>query len=329
MERFVFVTAVTIAIIIGVAAFFGGPHFNFDVDLDSDARGMAPVVQLSSGRMDSQAYTGDELRIKNVVANVVITPEDRSDYLVEIDNSAGRTPMPTVSNEGGRVVIDGQLRGRIRDCTNGGATLRGYGDVSAEQLPRITIRAPRQINVDRGGAGVTEIGPSETATLDFSGCGAASVGDVAGELRLDVAGSGQVRAGSAHSLNADVAGSGEVSVGAVAGDTDLDIAGSGSITVASVTGALSTDGAGSGNVNIQGGAITKAEIDLAGSGDVDIAASVQDLDVSIVGSGDVDVTAPVGNIDAEIAGSGSVSAPSATGTVRRQVFGSGEVRIGH
>lgn len=328
MERFVFVAAVTIAIIVGVVAFFGGPHFNFGINIDSDARGIAPVVQVTAGRMESQAYAGSELRIRNAAANVVITPEDRTDYLVEIDNSAGQAPMPTVAIEGGRVTIDGQLRGRIADCTNGGASLRGYGDVTAEQMPRITIRAPRALNIDRSGAGTTEIGAAESVDLDFSGCGTANVGDLSGDLDLDVSGSGQIHAGAAHSLTADMAGSGEVSVGVVAEDANIDIAGAGSITVASVTGALSVDGAGSGNVAVQGGAITNAEIDLAGSGDVSIAAPVQNLNVSIVGSGDVDVTAAVGDIDADIAGSGSVTAPSVTGTVQKEIFGSGEVRVG-
>lgn len=328
MERFVFIAAVTIAILFGIGAVVGGPHFNFSVDLDDDGVGTAPVVATTAGRLEPQAFSGDELRLKHLAAIVIITPEDRADYLIEID-SPGGAPMPTVSSSNGNVVVDGQLRGRISRCNDdGGAELRGYGAVAAANLPRITIRAPRTLRIDRSGAGSTEIGATESLNLDFSGCGAVTAADTAGELNLDVAGSGTVRAGAARRLDADVAGSAEVSVGVVAEGASVDIAGSGAVTIASLNGELSSDGAGSGNLSVQGGAITVANVDLAGSGDVTIAGTVQTLEVSIVGSGDVDVANTVGDINADIAGSGSVSARAVTGAVHKEVFGSGDVRVG-
>jgi hypothetical protein len=218
MERFIFVAAVTIAIIIGVVATFGGhwgPHFSFNID-DVDARGTSPVVAVSPGRAASQAYAGSELRLNDLAARVIITPEDRTDFAIEIDNSAGRVPMPVIRTEGTRVIVDGQLRNRIANCRSDGADLRGYENVSGDQMPLVTIHAPRDLNVHRSGAGTTEIAASQSLDLDFSGCGSATVADVAGDLSLDVAGSGVVRAGAAHKLSADVSGSGEVSVGAVA-----------------------------------------------------------------------------------------------------------------
>jgi hypothetical protein len=330
MERFVFVTAVTLAIIFGVAAVFGGPHISIDGedwDWDADAR-VAPVMSVAPGNMAAQTYSGDGLRIRYVAANVIITPEDRADYSIEIANPAGRTPMPEISSDGGRITVDGHLRGRIERCSDGGASLRDYGDVSAEDLPTITIRAPRRLDVDRGGAGTLQIGATEALTLDFSSCGSANLGDVAGELDVDLAGSGAVTAGAARSLTADVAGSGQLTVGAVAEGADVDIAGSGTVRIASVTGDLNADGAGSGNLIVEAGNVGDANIDLAGSGDVDIAAAVQRLEVSIVGSGDVDVAGTVGDIEADIAGSGSVRAQAVTGNVRKEVWGSGDVRIG-
>jgi hypothetical protein len=333
MERFVFVAAIAIAIIFGIGAVVGGPHFSFHADWDDDdgIRGTAPIIAVSPGRMEAQTYAGADLRLRHMAAVVTITPEDRTDFAVEIDNSAGRLPMPTVASDGGRLVIDGQLRGRVRDCNGeGGATVRGYGEgaFTAADLPRITIRAPRTLRVDRSGAGTTEIGATQELNLDISGCSLTIAGDVAGPLELDVAGSGDVRIGAAQSLNADVAGSAEVNVGAVADGAEIDIAGSGSVTLASLTGSLNADGAGSGSVEVQGGSVSSAEIDLAGSGGVTIAAPVQSLNVSIVGSGDVDVNGVVGDLEAEIAGSGGVSAHSVTGSVRQEVWGSGEVSVG-
>ncbi|MGD9982008.1 MAG: DUF2807 domain-containing protein [Hyphomonadaceae bacterium] len=334
MERFVFVAAIAIAIIFGVGAVFGGANWaNFHVDIDDGdgIRGTSEIVAVAPGTMAAQSFAGSQLRLRHMAAVVTIIPEDRTDFAVEIDNSAGKLPMPTVAADGGRVLIDGQLRGRVRDCDeDGGASVRGYGEghFAATDMPRITIRAPRALHVDRSGAGTTEIGATQELSLDVSGCSSTTAGDVAGRLEMDVAGSGNVRAGSAHGLNADVAGSADVTVGAVSGDAEVDIAGSGSVTMASLTGGLSADGAGSGSVSVQGGAVTDAEIDLAGSGDVTIAAPVERLNVSIVGSGDVDVNGTVGDIEAEIAGSGSVTAQAVTGSVREESWGSGDVIIG-
>lgn len=326
MERFVFVAAVTIAIIFGIGAVFGGPNFHFS--FDDDGPGAAPLVEVAPGRMEAQAFVGDTLRVKGAAANVVIVPEDRTDFLIEIDNTAGRAPMPLVTAEDGRVIIDGQVRGRISSCRTDSVDLRGYGEIPFSELPRITVRAPRTLQLDRAGAGTTEIGATEALKVDFSGCGGATIGDVAGDLSIDLSGSGEIRAGAARSLDVDLAGSGDVIVGAVAQGADIDLAGSGAVTLASLTGELSSDGAGSGDVTIQAGAITTATVDLAGSGNVSITASIANLDVDIVGSGDVDVAGQVGDIEAEIAGSGSVNAASVTGSVRKEVWGSGDVNVG-
>lgn len=323
MERFVFVAAVTIAIIWGVVAMFGGGRF---IHWDIDGRA-APLVEVAPGNLEAQSFAGDRLNLRYLAAHIVITPEDRDDFLIEVANPAGRTPMPTVSVQSGRVIIDGQLRGRIRRCVDGGADLRDYGAVTAEELPHVIIRAPRTMRVSRSGAGSLEIGPTEELALDFSSCGAATVGDVAGELNVDMAGSGRVQAGGARYVDADLAGSGELRVGTVSAGANVDLAGSGSIHFASLTGDLSADGAGSGSVAISGGSIGVANVDLAGSGGVTIAAPVRRLVVSIVGSGDVDVLGEVGDIEANIAGSGSVTARAITGTIRKDVWGSGDVRV--
>ncbi|MCX7358292.1 MAG: DUF2807 domain-containing protein [Alphaproteobacteria bacterium] len=333
MERFVFVVAVAIAIMFGIVAVAGGPHWaNFSINIDDDGEGgTAPVVAASAGAMAAETFPGEEISLRNLAAIVTIVPEDRTDFVVQIDNNAGQLPMPTVAADEGTVKIDGQLRGRVRDCGgDGGATVRGYGDeqFDAAELPHITIRAPRTLRVDRGGAGTTEIGASQALNLDVRGCSATTIGDVVGELAIDVSGSGDVNAGAALNLSADVRGSSDVVVGAVASGASLDISGSGSVTIASLAGELTSDERGSGSVSVQAGAITVANIDLSGSGDVTIGATVQDLDVSIRGSGGVEVTAAVVNIDADIAGSGSVTAASATGRIHQEVRGSGEVSIG-
>lgn len=328
MERFVFVAAITVAVIFGIAAVFGDGDFKINFD-DADAFGTAELVDVSPGAMTAAAFAGSSLRLRDVAARVTVIPEDRQDFEVQIDNSAGRAPMPTVTVTDGRVVVDGHLRGRIDDCrSDGGADLEDYGELTAEQLPLITIRAPRALDIDINGAGTTEIGATQSLSLDLSGCSSAILADVAAELDVDLAGSGSVRAGAARSINVDLAGSGDMIVGAVAEAAEIDVAGSGTITIASLSGDLNADAAGSGTIQVQGGEVRTAEIDLAGSADVNIAAPVRTLNVSIVGSGSVDVTNTVGDLEADVAGSGDVSVQAVTGSVHRQIYGSGEVRVG-
>lgn len=327
MERFVFVSAIVVAVVFALGLTFGnsnGWHLEFG---DGDGGGApAALVELSSGRVEAAAFSGESLRIRHTVAHIAIIPEDRADYLIEIENPGG-APMPTVSASDGRVTIDGHLRGRIIRCTEGGAELRGYEAVTSESRPRIAIRAPRTLNLRVGGANTTEIAAAEAVDLDHTGCGVANLGDVAGPLAVDVAGSGQVNAGDVGSLDVDLAGSGGLSVGAVSGEAKADVAGSGRVAIASLTGALNVDSAGSGGVNVRAGAVTDASINLAGSGGVTIAAPVQRLNVSIVGSGDVVVEGDVGDLDAEVAGSGGVRAWAVTGRLNQRAFGSGRVEI--
>lgn len=328
MERFVFVTAIIVAVIFGLGAMFGGPHFSFNFDdEDGDFRGVAAIVEVAPGRMEAAAFTGDRLRIRNIAANVVIIAEDRTDFLIEIDNAVGKTPMPAVTADSDRVVIDGQLRGRVRRCDGGGADLRGYGSVTAEELPRITIRAPRDLDVAFGGAGTTEIGPTESLEVEVNGCGAVNAGDVAGALDAELSGSGEIRVGAARSADLNVNGSGEIRVAAVAEGADVEVNGSGSVTIASLNGDLDMENSGSGSLSVLAGSVASATVELRGSGAARIAAPVQTLDVQIFGSGDVDVEGVVGEVNAAIYGSGDVDLQFVTGSVRKSIHGSGDVRI--
>ncbi len=322
MERFVFVAAVTFAIIFGLVAMVsGGDGFHFQM-------GNAKLVAVAPGRMPAQGFAGDELIIRYTAAHIVIIPEERTDFSVEIENP-GHAPMPLDEVEDGDVRIDGQLRGRVDSCRDGGgADLDGYGDLALADLPQITIRAPRTLQVSLGKGSTTEIGPTEALDVDFLGCGTVTVGDVAVELTVEISGSGTVNAGAARRLSAELAGSGDLNVGAVGEGAEIEVAGGGNVTIAALAGELRGDSVGSGDLTIQGGAITSANIDIAGSGNTTITAPIERLTIDIVGSGDVEIEGIVGDLNADIAGSGSVTARAVTGTVTKDVMGSGEVIIG-
>ncbi len=326
MERAALVGGVILAIVMALSSLgHDSLHFTIDGEDIEFGGGRAAYVEPAAGRLAAATYAGDEVRVIHAAAVVVVTPEDRADISVEIDNP-GRTPMPEVTASGGRVTIDGRLAGRIDNCSDTGTvSLDGYGEIARSDLPRITIRAPRELAMSLRGAAFGEIGPSQSAKLDFAGCGDSTVGDVTGRLEINAAGSGEVRAGAAGEVDADQAGSGTVTVGAVAGGINVDIAGSGAFTAASINGALEANLAGSGDVTINGGAVTEASVDIAGSGDVVIAAPVTRLETDILGSGGVDVRGVVGDVEASVAGSGDVMVDSVTGRLEQSSMGSGRV----
>lgn len=327
MERFVFVAAIVVASFYAIGVLFGGFHssgngwrFHFD------GGPPAELVALAPGEMAAQSFTSGEIRVRHTAARIVVIAEDRADISVEISNP-GAAPMPTVERgEEGGVLVDGLLRGRIDGCDGETVRLTGYEDISREQMPLITIRAPRDVEMQIGGASFTEIGAAQSVNVSHLGCGTTVVADVTGDLEINLAGSGEVRAGAAASLNANVAGSGQVTTGAIAGDAEINVAGSGDLDIAAVNGVFNRDGSGSGDVIVRGGAITNADIRQAGSGDVEITAPVQALDVAIMGSGGVLVTGDVGSVDARIMGSGSVTVRGTAGTIDANIMGSGEVR---
>jgi hypothetical protein len=82
--------------------------------------------------------------------------------------------------------------------------------------------------------------------------------------------------------------------------------------------------AGSGDVDINGGART-LKLSIAGSGDVDAAdLTLVDADVNIAGSGNAKI-GPTGNADISIAGSGDVELVSHPANVKSSVVGSGSI----
>jgi Putative auto-transporter adhesin, head GIN domain len=325
MERAVFYIAIVVAAMFALGALVDGPHVRIS-GMGEFGHHAEPVIEVKPEQIAERAYVAGESSVRHAAVRLVVIPEAREDFAVEIDNP-GKLPSPQVSLENGRLVIDGRLRGRVGDCGDE-VEVRGYGDIPIDELPQVRLRTPMNLELRVDSAGPTEIGPSGALDAAFSGCGNAEIGDVAGELKLDLAGGGKLHAGAAQSLDLDSAGSAGATIGAVREGAQVSIAGSGDVAIAALTGALDASTAGSGELEVSGGDVAKADISLAGSGSARIHAPVQKLEVSIVGSGEVDVVGAVGDLDAEIAGSGNVRVSSVTGPVRQRVMGSGQVQIG-
>lgn len=107
------------------------------------------------------------------------------------------------------------------------------------------------------------------------------------------------------------------------------IAGSGDMTVDRVQGgSFKGDGAGSGSLRVGTVQVDRADVSLAGSGEVRMAGSARQLKVSIAGSGDVDAGGlRASAADVSIAGSGSVRA-EVDGPAKVTIMGSGDVDLG-
>lgn len=253
-----------------------------------------------------------EVQIRDVAAVIVITPENRADVAIAIENS-GPLSAPEVRLSGRRLILDGRLRGQIRSCHAQveafTVTTRRRGRLQTSQLPTIRVRAPQDAVIAAGGAYVLRLAPSQSAHLNFGGCGFAAVARVEDEAEVRVGGNVNVQIEEAGELSLASAGASDIAVGVVRDGFTLSVAGSSDVSVVRADGPTSIAVQGSGDVEIAGGRATSLSIAVAGSGDVRHQGSARELDAVVVGSGDVSVR-------------------SVDGEISRRVIGSGEVRTG-
>lgn len=270
------------------------------------------VLLAASALFAATAAQAASVEIKDAVARVTIIPEARNDISVEVTRPNPRLPL-AVLTLGDRMIIDGNLDRKIRNCHGAGDRLsvvvRGVGEVEWADMPQVVIRTPRDVKIEAGGAITGTIGRSSQLSLGNSGCGDWTIANVDGEAKVSQAGSGDTRMGSAGALKVRIAGSGDVSASDVKNGLEVSIAGSGSSAVRSVKGPLSVSIAGSGDVTVGGGQVSEMKVSVAGSGNVDFRGSADTL-------------------RARIAGSGDVHASAVKGEVTKVVMGSGEVRVG-
>lgn len=284
------------------------------------AFGVAVLALAAAGA----ANAASRVEVKDAAARVTVIPENRADVKVEFLTTNPALPLQ-VRTHGDKVIVDGDLRRRIKGCHSARwdidvdgkrrqgesgvqVNVRGVGKVGWKDLPQVVVRTPMNAKVEVSGAVFGSVGRSASLSLDNAGCGDWIIANVNGPLSVDIAGSGDVRAGSARLLKLGIAGSGDVQAQNIAGPASIDIAGSGDVRVASIAGDLNVDIAGSGDVKVGQGRANLMDVDIAGSGDVSFGGAVHTLDVSVAGSGDIRA--------------GSVSGP-----IRKSVIGSGDIYV--
>jgi hypothetical protein len=112
--------------------------------------------------------------------------------------------------------------------------------------------------------------------------------------------------GRVKSADIGIVGSGDLQLGAVAEGLKVSIAGAGTIKAAEVKGEFRVGIAGSGNVEVEAGAATSFDVDIAGSGGVVFKGHAVNPSGSIAGSGEVVLDTYTGELKQEIMGSGNV-----------------------
>ncbi len=108
---------------------------------------------------------------------------------------------------------------------------------------------------------------------------------------------------------------------------NVSLAGTGRIDIAAVNGPLDLDIAGSGKVNV--GPTKGVKADIAGAGDTALGPIAGGLKVDIAGSGDISAARVNGPVKVDIAGSGSVNvADGLANPLRVDIMGSGNFTFG-
>jgi hypothetical protein len=151
------------------------------------------------------------------------------------------------------------------------------------------------------------IPPGSPLSIDESGEGDYSVGDIDAPLAADLSGAAQVKAGNVGAFGLEVSGSADVSVARADGPLQAELSGNGALDLATVTASTaSLELSGRGSVKIGHGSIGKLSLSGSGVADVNIGATVGDASIDISGVGSVRIAKVTGNLQKDISGMATV-----------------------
>jgi putative autotransporter adhesin-like protein len=258
----------------------------------------------------ASAAAAPSVELRDMVARVTVIPEDRTDIKVELLATNPKLPL-TVTTEGGRTVVDGGLRHRIRDCHLGrarpSAFVGGVGRVDEPAMPNIAIRAPREVVVTSSGAVVGSIGRSVSLLLRDSGCSAWTLADVSGAAMIHESGAGSVRLGSTGRLDVELSGAAKVHAVRAREGLEAALSGAGDVEVEEISGPLQARVSGIGKVKVANGRASSVRASVSGVGGVEFGGVADTLDASISGLGSVRVKNVTGAVSKSISGAGHVT----------------------
>ena len=212
-----------------------------------------------------------ELDLKDVIAEVRIIPGNRGDFAISVANPHPALPQMRISRTADGLIVDGGLRRRLKSCgMMGRIGVKDGPTLSKNNLPQITVRAPRSFAVRASGYVRGHIGAAQAVSLHAEGCGNWDVGQTAQRLDIHVEGVSNIDAAPAQAAS-------------------LSLEGVGDIDVASVNGPLDTSVEGVGHIHVKGGRATAMRAQLEGMGGIRFDGVADTLDASAEGMGSISV----------------------------------------
>lgn len=212
-----------------------------------------------------------EVQLKDLVAEVRVIPEARSDFAVSVANAHPQLPQIRVTRTASGVLVDGGLYRRLNSCgVMGGVKVKNGPTVSKKNLPQITIRAPRSFALRASGYVRGDIGPAQAVKLHAEGCGNWNIGQTAQNLDVHVEGVSNIDAAPARAAS-------------------LSVEGVGNVDLVSVNGPLDTSVEGVGHIRVKGGRATSMRARLEGMGGIRFDGVADTLDASAEGMGSISV----------------------------------------
>jgi hypothetical protein len=190
----------------------------------------------------------------------------------------------------------------------------------------------KDLTITVSGSGTSEIGDVDgKLKAKVSGSGDLSISHLhasASELTLSGSGNIKVADGDAGALSGSVSGSGNLALPAAAG-AHLNASGSGDIAVKSVKGMFDAKLSGAGNLSVDSIDTSSANIQTSGHSVVKLGnGSIGAFSLSSAGASYIDVAATVNDANISMVGAGEVRIAKLTGHVSQSVTGAGRVVIG-
>jgi hypothetical protein len=243
------------------------------------------------------------VELNNLCANVQVIPEDRTDVAVDMRASDSRSPLPTVTRSGDRVLIDGS-----RHWSSG---CHGPNEawLSHASSITITIHTPRDVRLRANGAINGDVRAARGLDLDTSGCGHWRIADVSGALSIRQSGAANIQAGAAGEARLELSGVTHMEL-ASARSLTVDMSGAGKVWLKAISGPVDADLSGIGSVDIASGRADHVRADVSGMGGFALHGAASALDADVSGVGSVRIDRVYGPVRKSVSGIGHVSVGS-------------------
>ncbi len=303
--------------------------------------GLVSAFALAAGGAHAElSFNGDgpEIELRDLVARVVVTPENRSDIDVRVRYGKAKVPTLMVSHRGNVTVLDGHLSSlqhglhlniNFNDSDegvdHGRVFISGIGDVDIADLPMVFVRVPMNAEVKDSAYTFGTVGPSNSLNFILNGCGDWNIAAVNGALNIIDSGSGSIHVASAGDSVIDNMGSSDIQVGKVR-RLKLSLSGSGNFKAEQ---SEDTQLQNMGSSDVQLGRVALLKAQLNGSGDLSLDGIGGGLTLVNTGASDVTINRLNGSASLQMTGSGDVHIHNG----QAQTFvvngtGSGDVEFG-